>query len=346
MPTPSSRMSRGDPEPPASSVHEEQGLLRLARPGLYIAVVLAVVLAASAFSLRIYGILSCPATGYGADRYLGYCGATSYGDYDYGAFWFGLEPMAVASAANAQVLFLGNSRMQFGLSTKATAHWFEANPASYYLLGFSHHGNYNFEAPLLQKLHPRAQAYVINLDLFFEQSQTPPARAVMRDSTARSRYEQKRGWQQIHRSLCDRLPAVCGHHIAFFRSKANGAWIVTGGRFTSKPVSYIRDIDRAMAETYAAAASEFLSHLPVSRECVILTVVPTVDTPIGTAKAIASTLGSNLTAPELAGLNTFDESHLDQESALRWSSAFIEAAAPQIGKCLKPPAQLAHAHAQ
>ena len=34
----------------------------------------------------------------------------SYGDYDHGAIWFGLEPAADAAAANAQVLFLGNSR--------------------------------------------------------------------------------------------------------------------------------------------------------------------------------------------------------------------------------------------
>ena len=65
-----------------------------ARPGLYMLLVLAVALVGGAYSLRKYGIFSCQASGYGSDRYLGYCGATSYGDYDHGAMWFGLEPVA------------------------------------------------------------------------------------------------------------------------------------------------------------------------------------------------------------------------------------------------------------
>ena len=138
-----------------------------ARSGLYTFLVLAMALGFGAYSLRKYLILSCPASGYASDGYLGYCGATSYGDYDHGAIWFGLEPAATAAAANAQVLFLGNSRMQFGFSSKATADWFSSHSESYYLLGFSHDENYSFEAPLVRKLRPRAKVYVINIDLFF-----------------------------------------------------------------------------------------------------------------------------------------------------------------------------------
>ncbi len=71
-----------------------------------------------------------------------------------------------------------------------------------------------------------------------------------------------------------------------------------------------------------------------------LTMVPTVNTRIGTARAIAQGLGRDLIAPELEGLNTFDESHLDQESAQRWSAAFLSAAGPEIQKCLADPSAL------
>jgi hypothetical protein len=37
--------------------------------------------------------------------------------------------------------------------------------------------------------------YIINLDLFFEPSESPYARAVMRDGSAKARHEQKRHWQ-------------------------------------------------------------------------------------------------------------------------------------------------------
>src|SRR5271168_4975656 len=76
-----------------------------ARPSVYILLVLAVALGAGPYSLRKYGIFGCSASGYSSDRYLGLCNATSYGDYDHGAIWFGLEPVASA-VANARVLFI------------------------------------------------------------------------------------------------------------------------------------------------------------------------------------------------------------------------------------------------
>lgn len=108
------------------------------KPRLYTLVVLVVAFGSGAYSLRKYGIFGCAASEYGSDRYLSYCNATSYGDYDHGAIWFDLEPPARAAAANARVLFLGNSRTQFAFSSKATANWFWSLSESYYLLGFSH----------------------------------------------------------------------------------------------------------------------------------------------------------------------------------------------------------------
>jgi hypothetical protein len=308
--------------------------LLAATPGLYILFVLAVALGAGAYSLRKYGIFSCQASGYASDRYLGYCGATSYGDYDHGAIWFGLEPAANAAAANAQVLFLGNSRTQFGFSSKATADWFSSLSQSYYLLGFSHFENYTFEAPLVRKLRPRAKVYVVNIDSFFERSETGPGKTVMRDESARTRYEQKRQWQRIHKAICTNFRAVCGNQEAIFRSRSAGAWLVTGNPFPSEPVSYDEDVDRNMLASYTALGDEFLSSLSVDHACTILTIVPAVKTPIGTAKAIAVALGLKLVAPRPAGLITFDQVHLDPESAQRWSAAFLEEAGPQIRKCL------------
>lgn len=324
--------------PKADGTSEPQqtrgGFVFAAKSGLYISLILAVVLCAGGFSLRKYGIFGCQASGYSSDRYLGYCGATSYGDYDHGAIWFGLEPTAITSATNAHVLFIGNSRTQFAFSSKATADWFSSLSESYYLLGFSHFENYTFEAPLLHNLRPKAKVYVINIDLFFERSETGPGKTVMRDESAKTRYEEKRKWQRIHEPICTTFSAVCGDDIAIFRSRRTGAWRVTDWRFPSQPVSYDDDIDQRMVSSYTASASQFLPSLSVDRGCTILTIVPTVRTTIGTAKAIAGSLDVNLVAPRLAGLVTFDQVHLNPESAQRWSAAFLEEAGPQIRKCL------------
>ena len=90
-----------------------------------------------------------------------------------------------------------------------------------------------------------------------------------------------------------------------------------------------------------ALLAEMLS--PEHREVIILKnfrgvsyreMADVIGTPIGTARAIANTLGRPLIAPELADLQTFDESHLDSPSAERWSSAFLAEATPRIRQCL------------
>jgi hypothetical protein len=315
-------------------VRSPESFLLMARSGLYILVVLAVALGAGGYSLRSSGIFGCPASGYSSDRYLAYCGAKSYGDYEHGSFWFNLEPAASAAARNAQVLFLGSSRVQFAFSSKLTADWFSAHSANYYLLGFSDFGNYMFEAPLLRKLRPTAKVYVINIDAFFERTDSETAKTVMRDESVKTRYEQKRQWQRIHELICGHFKAACGNKFTLFRSRSSGAWLLPGIQRKSDPVSYDEDVDQSVLESYTARGNEFLPTLSDDRACTILTIVPTVKTGIGNARAIAAALGLNLVAPMPPGLITFDRSHLDPESAQRWSAAFLEQAGPQIQKCL------------
>jgi len=320
--------------PPAGRERGPKGLLFAARPGAYLLIVLAAVLGTSGYSLRKDGLFSCQAAGYASNDYLAYCQATSYGDYDHGAFWFGLEPGATRSAANAEVLFLGNSRLQLGFSTAASAEFFGGISARYFLLGFSHYANIAFEAPLLQRLNPRATVYVINTDRFFQQVESPPAEAVMHDTTAKGHYERKRLAQRVHRWLCGSMSALCRNEYVIFRSRETGSWSVSGGQIMNVPVSYDGRADQDRLKEYVAAGREFLGSLPVRRECVILTLVPYVKTDVETARAVAAALGLTLIAPQPDGLSTFDGGHLDDESAERWSAAFFKAAGPRISQCL------------
>lgn len=304
------------------------------RPILYILIILAAALATCAYTVRVKGLFACQANGYSSDRYLDYCQAANYGDYEHGAFWFNLEPSADNFARNAEVMFLGDSRLQVGFSTSATAQWFSSASARYYLFGFGYGGNVAFAEELLRKLRPQAKAYVMTVD-FFERSETPPAKEVMRDSTAPFRYRVKRLWQLAHKPFCKTLPLICGKNYVVFRSRETGAYHVTEfGKFKSNPVSYDHVSNYDMTRKYAASAMDFLSHLSVANECIILTMVPTVGANVETAQAVAKSLGVKLVAPELDGLQTFDGSHLDYASAGRWSQAFFEAAGPQIRKCL------------
>jgi hypothetical protein len=311
-----------------------RGILLCAKSGIYILLLLVAALGSGIHGLKKYGILSCTASGYGSDSYLGYCGAKGYGDYDHGAIWFGLEPEAVKAAADAQVLFLGNSRTVFGFSSKATNDWFSSLRGTYYLLGFSHFENFTFEEPLLRRLHPKAKVYVINIDSFFEQTETGPGKTVMRDESAGSHYAEKRRWQSVHKLACTSFKSLCGNDEAIFRSRSTGSWMVFGDRFSGAPVSYSDSVDQNKVASYTALGREFLHSLPSGNACTILTMVPNMNTDLGTANAIASGMGVKFVAPRLDGLETYDHVHLNPESAQRWSAAFFKEAGPQIRNCL------------
>jgi hypothetical protein len=302
---------------------------------VYICVLLLVAVAAFGYKLRRDTIFACQADGYGADRYLAYCNGANYADYEHGAFAFDLEPSAQAFARNADVLFLGNSHLEVAFSTDATADWFSAASARYYLMGFSYGENVTFAKTLLGRMQPKARVYVINVDDFFETFETAPVKTILHDPEARHRYEEKRLWQRIHGPICNTLAVICGNDYVIFRSRETGAFTKRTDRQKDTPVSYDETVDRDVVNRYTAAATAFLSRLPPDA-CVILTNVPTAGTKIGNADAVAEGLGMELVTPApLEGLKTYDGSHLDRPSAERWSQAFFQAAKARIQSCLE-----------
>jgi hypothetical protein len=310
--------------------------LYASQTAIYISVILIASLAAYLYQLRTYTIFSCPADGYNTDRYLAYCNGANYADYDHGSFQFDLEPSVQDFARNADVLFLGNSRLQVAFSTAATADWFSAASARYYLMGFGYFENVIFAEELLRKIRPRARVYVINVDDFFERTETIPVKTILHDPQARHRYEVKRLWQHVHEPICKTFTVLCGHEFVIFRSRETGAYHTEGAvQQKPTPVSYDQVISQNVVNSNTAAAIDFLSHFTQGK-CVILTMVPFVGTNIGNANAIVKRLGMKLMTPgNLEGLRTYDGYHLDQPSAARWSQAFFQAAGSTIRSCLE-----------
>jgi hypothetical protein len=305
-----------------------------ARPLLFALLVIAAALGAYLVKLRDDGIFACPAGGYGADGYLAYCHAGDYGDYEHGAFWFGLDPAATRAARAADVLFLGDSHLQFALSTSATADWFAAAKLRYYLLGFGYGEDVGFTERLLGRLHPRARIYIINVDGFFDRTETVAAKAATGDWASLVHFAGKRWWQELHRPLCGALPQLCGQKYVIYRSRATGAYRAMGeGEFVSSPVAADDTVDRRVVTSSLAVGREFLAAASIDPRCVLLTIVPNGATKTETASLIAKGLGRELIVPRVEGLQTFDGIHLDPASAERWSAAFLRAAAPEIERC-------------
>ena len=150
---------------------------------MYISVILVMTLVVYMYQLRTQSIFACPANFYDSDHYIVYCGARGYGEYERGPFWFDLEPSARAFAKNADVLFLGDSRLQVGFSTAATANWFSAASTRYYLLGFGGLENMVFAGGLLRRIQPKATVYVMHVDGFLTRSESPTLSRPSRNQT-------------------------------------------------------------------------------------------------------------------------------------------------------------------
>ena len=300
----------------------------------YLVLLLGAALAGYVYTLRTQGIFACPAAGYRDGHYLAYCQAPQYGDYDHGAFWFSLEPGIRDYVARADVLFLGNSRVQFGFSTNITDAWMQSLPARYFLLGFAYWENYTFERALLRQINPRPSVVIINVDDYFETHKTDVASAVMHDDSLRGHYRVKRLWQWPHHWLCSPFPALCGGNEAFFRSLTTGGYQRFAAKWGHFEVNYDPAVDSKVLTAYVPRAKQFLDSLPVPRDCVLMTIVPSSQTHLGTARALAESLGVQFVAPTPMDLTTFDRSHLNPESAHRWSRAFFTEAGTSIRRCL------------
>ena len=133
---------------------------------LYIGIVLLAALASYAFWLKTRSIFACQAPGYSADRYLAYCGGGNYADFEHGAFYFNLEPPALDYARDADVLVLGNSRLQVALSNDATADWFKQRVGSVLFAGVQlqrghgfHRGSFAEDQSQSQRLHHQRRRF-------------------------------------------------------------------------------------------------------------------------------------------------------------------------------------------
>ena len=81
--------------------------------------------------------LKCQSTGYANDHFLAYCDSQRYADYEHGALFYGLERSAIDSIRSAEVLFIGNSKLQAAFSTKAVRDYFNAISVRFFVMGLA-----------------------------------------------------------------------------------------------------------------------------------------------------------------------------------------------------------------
>src|SRR5262249_30118180 len=111
--------------------------------------------------------LKCQSTGYANDHFLAYCDSQRYADYEHGALFYGLERSAIDSIRRAEVLFIGNSKLQAAFSTKAVRDYFNSINVRFFVIEFGYGEESMFSLPVLKKWGASPKVLVINPDQLF-----------------------------------------------------------------------------------------------------------------------------------------------------------------------------------
>jgi hypothetical protein len=311
-----------------------------ARPAAYLALFFAsaaVACAAGWFGWWAVRVLPCPVPPPGT--FLAYCRDETYGDFEHGAFLYGLEREAVRRAQQADVVVIGDSRAQFGFSTAAVRRYFGGRGATFYLLGMGYGSTSGYAAALLQRHAIRPRVLIVNASPFFtDDGPAVPAQVVAGEALTRLAYWRKSIFQPLHRFTCGRAPALCQPRTgAVYRRIDTGAWVWEGVLAPGDLETPLagREITSEQEAEAMRLAPEFVREGGFDPGCTIVTDVPGVSADARrVATRVAEAIGGAAVLPHVEGLSSLDGEHLNAASAERWSAAFLEAADRAITRCL------------
>ena len=291
-------------------------------------------------------IFRCSADGYQSSHYLSYCGDQAYGDYEHLALIAPLEPAAVEHLKKADVLFLGNSKAKRAFNGDAMYRYFETRDAAAYNLAFGY-GEFDlFPLALIKKYRLRPKVLIINADYFFYNALSTVAKSVIHAVDVDSGFVSlKRRVQPIHQDWCGATDKnflaniICtGGAETMFRSRINGQTVYRNFDVTtSYPAQINEQAPLTNATMYVENARRFLAQVPTPRRCVFLTVVPSPKTDKRIAKLISHVLDIPYVDTQVTPYITYDDKHLQPESAERWGNEFLHNADGQVSTCLRAP---------
>ena len=229
----------------------------------------------------VIGISNCHGDRYRADFYLAYCASTQYGDYEHGALYFDLEPEAIRSLREADILSIANSREQVAFSTDAVRSFVTGHGWRLYRLGFGYSEESAFPQRLISRYHLHPKVIIVNADPFFTGKGSTISDQLLAGTDARTDYVRsqiKRLAQYVQRLTCGAQVLqrfTCGEAQTTYRSRSDGAWDVTYYRQNRKfPVLIDPSHDLDLAPRAIAVAREFIAATGLDPRCLLLTVVP------------------------------------------------------------------------
>ena len=283
--------------------------------------------------------IKCWSSEYGPLYYLASCEKlNAVGEYEAGTIYYGLERGISDAIKNAQVIFLGSSKLQNAFSTEATAAYFAKQNVRFYVLGFTK-SDLHIVLPTLKRKQASPNLLIVNADPFFIDAQMRP-NVVMGGLRTYWRLAKWAGLQRLQRAICPSFPSFCSPpDRTIYRSANTGQWRWQGSYYPEQSIPFNELLQHEFLENEFKTAVDrgeaFLGEMNIIRDCIVFTGIPNNEQDASAiATRLAQRLGTHLILPKVEPLWLLDDAHLNFDTAERWSTAFLSELTPVLQRCL------------
>ena len=288
-------------------------------------------------------IRKCAPDGYERDEYMTSCPGMNMSRYSFGSIALDVQDEATDAIRNADVLVLGNSRTLRSFATTAIDDYFKAKGLEYFVMA-TEGTNYRGVELTFESLGPKPPILLVNNEIFYS-NDIPEAfgDVVANPDRYKTRFSFTDTAQDIQRFACARdLPWLTDFYCsgtvpARWRSHRTGQlnWNLVAEEALQKEIVTKRASNETrLVGRYLPNAREFFA-LPSTREsCPILYLVNSPAARVRLLEEMAAELRVQDVFVDVAGLQTYDNSHLDRPNSERWAEAFVDALDPALDNCL------------
>jgi hypothetical protein len=247
---------------------------------------------------------------------------------------------SIQYAREADVLLLGNSRMQLAFPHTLLMRAARETGFKFYNLAFGYNETSTFALSLIEKQNLRPRIVVANAGAFFSPWASEFGEKVMKSSrweTWRTVWEQSLASRLRHSSLFEWLPAwwelspgdLTVWYMILYRAVPSGSWFAYRERLMHIPIGTPPEAISERPDTVdrqtLSIARDFKRELAERGTYLVLTWIPYPGQwhERRDVAALADILEVPFISPVVAGLFTRDGYHLNDESAERFSAQFL-----------------------
>jgi hypothetical protein len=296
------------------------------------------------FSRFAINSINCWSSKYGPLYYLVVCDTAAWAtdniqEYEAGAIYYGVESGISEAIRNAQVIFVGSSKLQAAFSTQATTAYFAKQNIRYYMLGFTTR-NLGVVLPSLKSKRASPSLLIVNAEPSFFTAQTPPSNVVSGGLRTYWRLAKDVGLQRLQRAICPIFPSICSPpDRTMYRSANTGQWRWQDSYYPEQSIPFNELLPDEFSDNEFKVAVDsgerFLREININPGCIVFTGIPNnrQDAP-AIASRLAQRLGTHLILPKVEPILLLDDYHLNFDTAERWSAAFLNELTPVLQSCL------------